>query len=154
VWHRGALPVDRAASRSCPMPFVLRRILPSLLMLFLFVGALWVLHRELRTYHYRDVIAAFSAISNMQLGIALGLTALSYLVLTGYDVLALRYLKKKLDYGRTALTSFVGYVFSHNLSVLGGSVAKFRLYSAWGISPVETATIVLFCGWTFWLGFF
>jgi len=136
------------------MPVLLRRILPPVAMLLLFGGALWVLHRELRGYGYHEVIGAFSAIPHARIGLALALTTMSYLVLTGYDALALRYLKKKLDYGRTALTSFVGYVFSHNLSVLGGGVAKLRLYSAWGISPVETATIVLFCGWTFWLGFF
>src|SRR5262245_43327463 len=106
-----ALKIRVCYVRSHPMSVVLRRILPSLLMLLLFVGAVWVLHRELRGYGYREVIDAFSAISNTQLGLALVLTALSYLVLTGYDALALRYLKKKLDYGRTALTSFVGYVF-------------------------------------------
>ena len=38
---------------------------------------------------------------------ALGFTATSYWVISGYDVLALRYLRKRLPYGRILFTCFI-----------------------------------------------
>ncbi len=82
------------------------------------------------------------------------LTILSYVVLTGYDVLALRYLGRRLAYGRTALASFIGYVFNMNLglSVLGSTAVRYRLYSTWGLGAVEIGKIVAFCALTTGLG--
>ncbi len=60
-----------------------------------------------------------------------------------------------LRYRQIALASFVGYAFSHNVgaSFLGGGAIRYRLYSSWGLSASEIATIVAFNGITFWLGF-
>jgi uncharacterized membrane protein YbhN (UPF0104 family) len=82
-------------------------------------------------------------------------TAASYGLLTGYDALACRYLVQALRYRQIALASFVGYAFSHNVgaSFLGGGAIRYRLYSSWGLSASEIATIVAFNGITFWLGF-
>ena len=85
--------------------------------------AVWVLQHQLRVFHYHDLTRSIEAIPRRRLCLALMLTVLSYLVLTGYDVLALHYLRHPLKYGKIALASFVGYVFSYNigLSILGGS---------------------------------
>lgn len=130
------------------------RTLTPLLSIGLLAATAWVLHHELKAYHYSDVINHLKSLPGRQVAWAVFFTVASYLLLTGYDVLGLRYIRRKLDYGRTAITSFVGYVFSHNLTLLGGSAARYRIYSAWGISAWETAVIVLFCGVSFWLGFF
>ena len=81
-----------------------------------------------------------------QIEIALALTVVSYLILTGYDALALRYLGRPLPYRRTALASFLGYAFAHNigLSVLGGAAPRYRLYAAWELPPVEIALLIGF----------
>src|SRR5262245_35942860 len=120
------------------MSLHLRRLAP-LLVLALLAGAALLLHHELRAYHYDDVRRALEATAPRQVLIALVLTALSYWILTGYDALALRYLERPLPYRRTALASFLGYVFSHNigLSVFGGAAPRYRLYSAWGLAPAE-----------------
>lgn len=86
--------------------------------------------------------------------LAVFITALDYFVLTFYDTLALRYLRHQLRYSQIAFASFVGYVFGHNLTILGGSTAKHRIYSALGISTAEIAKLIVFCSVTFWLGFF
>jgi phosphatidylglycerol lysyltransferase len=127
-----------------------------LLGLVLFAVACVVLHKELRTHHYSEVKASLRQIPAPQILLALGLTALSYLVLTGYDALALRYVRHPLAYGKIALVSFIAYAFSHNIGmalVSGGSV-RYRLYSAWGFSAIEITKVVIFCALTFWLGFF
>ena len=124
--------------------------------LALFTVALVVLHKELGKYHYSDLKQTLRSLPAPQILLALLLTASSYFVLTGYDTLALRYICHPLAYGRIALVSFIAYAFSHNMGmalVSGGSV-RYRLYSAWGFSPIEITKVVVFCGLTFWLGFF
>jgi phosphatidylglycerol lysyltransferase len=82
------------------------------------------------------------------------LTAANYLVLTGYDALALRYIHHALPYRHIALASFIGYAFSNNLSLLAGGAARLRLYPAWGVSAGEVSKVVAFCTLTFCLGLF
>ena len=122
--------------------------------LLLFSAMLWVLHRELQQYHYHDIVSQVEAISVWRLALALLLTALNYLVLTGQDALAVRYLRYPLSYGKIALASFLGYVFSHNIgfALLSSASIRYRLYSTWGLSTGEIATIVAFTGVTFWFG--
>jgi len=124
--------------------------------LALFVVALAVLRRELGAYHYREILQSLRTLPALGVGAALALTALNYLVLTGYDALALRYIRRPLGYGRTALASFVGYAFSNNvgLSMLAGSAVRFRLYTSWGLSAVEIAKVVAFYTASLWLGLF
>ncbi|HJY81367.1 MAG TPA: bifunctional lysylphosphatidylglycerol flippase/synthetase MprF [Candidatus Binatia bacterium] len=122
--------------------------------LLLFVVALWVLHHELQEYHYHDVVRHMEKLSAQRLFRALVLTIASYVVLTGYDTLSLRYVHRPLAYGKIALASFIGYAFSHNIgfSLLSGGSVRYRFYSAWGLSAVEITTVVVFNGLTFWFG--
>lgn len=54
---------------------------------------------------------------------------------------------------RVALVSFVGAVISLNFgALLGGSTVRYRLYSAWGFSPIEIIRLVLMLAVTFWVG--
>ncbi|HUV65746.1 MAG TPA: hypothetical protein VMW24_17755 [Sedimentisphaerales bacterium] len=101
--------------------------------LCLFAAAMLVLHRELRHYHYRDIVAELRQVKPAFLVLAAFLTVLDYLVLTLYDALALRYIQRRLEWSKIALASFVGYVFSHNMTIVGGSTARYRIYSALGV---------------------
>jgi len=120
----------------------------------LFAGARWLLHRELRHDDVRVLLAAAGAIPREAIALALLCTTASYLVLTLYDVLALEHVGRRLRYGKTAITSFVSCVISHNLGFggMGGTAVRFRLYTAWGLSAAEIAEEVAFCGLTSWLG--
>jgi len=133
----------------------LARALGPALGIALFVGAIWILHREIQQYHSGDVLHHLRAIGKPQLALALGLTMLSYVALTGYDWLAARYAQAVLDYPRLALASFVAYVFSHNigLAFFGGSAVRYRMLSSFGLQPAAIARIVGFNVLTFWLGF-
>ena len=124
--------------------------------LLFFTVALWVLHYTLKEYHYRDIIQGLQGFSVKRLLFALVLTIVNYLVLTAYDTLAFRYIQHPLPYGKIAFTSFLGYVFSHNIgfSILGGGAVRYRFYSAWGLSAFDITKVVAFCALTFWLGLF
>ena len=128
------------------------RALGPLVGIALFCGAIWILERELR---HGDVLAHLRAIPLQRLALALALAALSYLALTGYDTLAIRHVKAPLDYPRVALTSFIAYVFSHNigLAFFGGSAVRYRMLTSFGLSVSEIARVVVFNATTFWLGF-
>jgi phosphatidylglycerol lysyltransferase len=132
----------------------LRHHAASLLLAVLLGAAVWLLHHELRTYQYNDIRRALQAIPSARIGLAILLTAVSYWILTAYDVLALRHLDRRLPYRRTALASFLGYAFAHNVgvSVLGGAAPRYRLYSAWGLSAIEIATVLGFAAVMFWMG--
>jgi phosphatidylglycerol lysyltransferase len=136
----------------------LKRIAPflkPLLILALFAVALRVLQDTLAHYRYRDVIAYISALPHNQLLLAIALTLLGYLVMTGYDTLAFRYIRHPLPYFKIALASFIGYAFNNNVGfsgLVGGSL-RYRLYNAWRLTAVEIAKVIVFCTVSFWLGF-
>ena len=138
------------------MNYRLRKILGPGLSLILFAAAVWLLHNELRTYHLRDILPAFHAIPGAHLWAAAGLTILSYAVMTGYDILAMRYIQYPLSYPKIGLASFIGYAFSNNIgmSMIAGASVRYRLYSAWGLSALQITQVVAFCALTLWLGFF
>jgi uncharacterized membrane protein YbhN (UPF0104 family) len=101
-----------------------------------------------------DIRAALSQIGWPRLFAAASVTALSYGVLTGYDVIALRIVEKHVHYGRAALASFTSYVFSHNFgfALLTGGTARLRIYQPAGLTIGEVAHIMVLTGVTFWSG--
>lgn len=124
--------------------------------LILFSIALWVLHHELKEYRFHDILQYLKNLPDQQLLTALFLTFLSYLVMTGYDILAIKYIRHPFEYLKIALASFIGYAFSNNigLSMIAGASIRYRLYSSWGFSAFDITQIVAFCTLTLWLGFF
>ena len=133
-----------------------RRILAPALSIVLFTAAIWLLHSELRNYHLRDILNALQSVPAGRLAAAVGLTILSFTVMTGYDVLALRYIRHPLAYPKVGLASFICYAFSNNIgmSMIAGASVRYRLYSAWGLSALQITQVVAFCTLTLWLGFF
>ena len=131
-----------------------RAALTGLLGLACFLGALWLLHRELAAYHYRDLAAALAALPRWRVVLALLATAASYLLLTAQDSLALAYLRHPLPYRRTAFASFLGQALAHSAghSLISGGSVRYRLYSAWGLSTYESTAVVGFCEAAQWLG--
>ncbi len=123
--------------------------------LILFYLALWALRREIKLNNLQDVLQYFEEISYSRFFTALAFSFGSYWALTFYDFLGLRHIKKTLSYGRVALTSFIAYTFSHNIGaapITGGGI-RYRLYSKWGLTAGESASVLVICGMTFWVGF-
>lgn len=142
------------ASFSRDMPSRLRPFLLPGLSLLLFLAAVWAIHRELASWPLVDVLAAIDGFGRGQLLAAVLLTGLGYGSLALYDALALRYLEKPIPAPRAALAGFVGYAFSHTigLPLLTGGAVRYRLYTAWGLSAVEIASIVAFNSVSLWVG--
>jgi phosphatidylglycerol lysyltransferase len=130
--------------------------LGPLIGLLLFAAALWMLRRELKEYSYHDVMRSLEGLPALRLYIALALTLFNYFVMTGYDILALRYIRSPLPYRKIALVSFIGYAFSINigLSMIAGGTVRYRLYSSWGLSAQEIAKVIASYTLALWLGLF
>ena len=132
----------------------LQRYAP-LLGFMLLLAAIWILYRQLQVYHLQDIIYQIKALPPSRLLLALLLTGLSYVTLSGYDALSLHYIRCPLTYEKMALAAFMSYAFGHNAGMVwlsSGSV-RYRLYLSWGVSTLDTAKVVLVCNLTFWLGF-
>lgn len=117
--------------------------------------ALWFLNSELHKYRLEEVTARLSDIPNLYILFSLLLSFLSYLVLTGYDALGVRYIGEDLPPGKIIRAGYVGYAFSHNIGlalITGGSI-RYRIYSAWGFSGLQVTQIVGFSAFTLWIGF-
>lgn len=112
------------------------------------------LHHLTQEVRAGDVRAAFHRIAPAQLVAAIGLTAVSYLALTLYDVLALGIIGRPLPWRVAALASFTSYTLSHNLGLgwLTGGSARYRVYTAAGLDGPDVARIIVIAGTTFWMG--
>ena len=130
------------------------RWLAPVLSVAVFALVVAVLHHVLGNYRLHDVIAAVKAIPRRAVATATVLTVGSYLMLTLYDWLGVRYVQKPVSYARTALTSFIAYAFGHNLSLAAftGAAVRYRLYSSVGLTAVDVATIVSMCALTTAIG--
>jgi len=132
----------------------LRRHGPAVFGVGLLVGAIYVVQREFRGLSVAEIRAAMVAIPSSALWLAAGWTVLAYLLLAVYDKLGSAYAGRPVSWTRSFLASFCGYSLAHNLgfAAVSGAAVRYRLYSAWGLSPIEIAKVVGFTSLTFGLG--
>jgi phosphatidylglycerol lysyltransferase len=114
----------------------------------------WVLHHQLAHLHVKRVLAHLHAIPGRQVLEALGFTALSYWLLTTYELLALRYLRRTIPYTRILFNAFIAYSFSHTLgfSAFTQTAIRLRLYATARVSAIDVATVSVFCSVSFGIG--
>ncbi|MEZ5319095.1 MAG: bifunctional lysylphosphatidylglycerol flippase/synthetase MprF [Vicinamibacterales bacterium] len=132
----------------------LRQALPTVLGLAIFLAALGVLRSELQAVHWRDVSAGVFGIPGLRVAAAVVLTVLNYLVLAGYDLVALAYVGRRLSRWRVTAVSLVAYAIANNVgfAMLSGASIRYRFYSRWGVTAGELSRVVFSYSVTFWLG--
>ncbi len=120
----------------------------------IFCAAIVVLYHEFASVSLHDAFASLAASPAHQILTAVWLTAASYLLLTGYDFLALRYVQRRLRYRDVLLASFTAFVFSNNIGfqLLSGGSTRYRIYLSFGLDAVEIGEIVAFCTFSYALG--
>lgn len=116
--------------------------------------AAFLLYRTLSRYSPSEIMQSLGSIPTARLLAATGFAACSYLCLTGFDWLAVRYAGKPLPYRQAALASFTALSIGHNIGVaaLSSGAVRYRFYSRWGLSAAEVAKVILFSGVTVGIG--
>lgn len=131
------------------------RALGSLLVALIFVGAVWLLAKELRHYTLAEILDHIRQTPAHRIAWAIGLTIFSYVVLVGYDLVAVLFVGLKLPVWKVGLASFVSYAFSYNFgATLAGTSVRYRLYAGWRVPPLKILELLLILGLTFWFGLF
>jgi uncharacterized membrane protein YbhN (UPF0104 family) len=114
----------------------------------------YLVWRITRQYKLDEVMEAVGVIPKWRLMLAGVFAALSYLCLTGFDWLAVRYVGRPLPWRKCALASFVALSIGHNVGVAAFSsgAIRYRFYSRWGLSGAEIVKVIVFCALTVGLG--
>ncbi len=122
------------------------RMIVQLLVLGFLVAAAAVLQQRLADYPWHRLGDDLAAISPWAMAFAVVATALSYLVMIGYDALALAYVDHRMPFRRYAAASFVATAFGNSLgaSALVGAALRARVYSTWGLPAFAIARVTGF----------
>lgn len=130
------------------------RSLGLVLPVVLLAAGAWAIDRELRGIRWHEVEAAVAALPVAAIALAVGLTALDFLVLSGYDALGLRYAGRALSYPRVAAVAFASYALGNGIgfALVSSSSIRYRLYAQWGLTAADVGRVVAFTATTFWLG--
>ncbi|MBV8617104.1 MAG: lysylphosphatidylglycerol synthetase family protein [Acetobacteraceae bacterium] len=122
--------------------------------MLLLLAAVYAVQKEFRNLEPAEIGRAIRAIPTRPLALAFLCTVLTYGVLTLYDRLGTLYAGHRLGYRRVAFASFCAFALSHNLgfAAVSGAAVRYRLYSHWGLTPLETGKTIAFCSLTFGLG--
>ena len=100
--------------------------------------ALWLLFHEVAQYNWHEIEQCLSSMSPTKIFFSLGLVVLNFVVLIGYDWLALKAIGVRLELPKVAFASFTGFVASYNFgATLGGIPVRYRIYSAFGLGAVQ-----------------
>lgn len=116
--------------------------------------AFWLLWRGLQRYTFDQIMDSIRAVPATHLALSAFFAACSYVCLTGFDWLAIRYLGHRLPYRKVALASFTSLSLGHSIGFAGLSSGpiRYRFYSHWGLSAADVAQLVVHCGATVALG--
>lgn len=126
------------------------------LTLAIFSAAVMVLRDMLAHLRWSDVLDELARTSNKKIMLASLCTVASFVALVFHDGLALKIIGRKLAAWKIAKTSFISYGIGHSvgLSSLAAGSVRLRMYSAYGLGPLEIGAVIVLCSITFALGVF
>jgi len=123
---------------------------------FFFALAAIMLYWQLRNYSFMDILRALWRIPINNLAYAVMACFSGYIVLSFYDYLALRYVHQshKVGWWKWMLAGMLGFAISNNAgtAVVSGGAIRFRLYTRWRIKAADIVKMLVFSGFTYFLG--
>lgn len=143
--------------RARPFQWLLRpEVLWSAAAAGILVLASTVLYRMSGEIRYSDIETALSNVAPWQIGLAIGLTFLSFLGMGLYDIVASRCVAPgKVPARLAAFAGMTGYALSNALGFhmfVGGPV-RYRIYASTGLDAADVGRIVGIAFGALWLGF-
>lgn len=112
------------------------------------------LRNVLGSVRYGEIVAAMHDTPSSRLFAAVLATAVSYLVLSGYDVSALRFVGAQVKRSAVLFISFIAYALGNTVGVgvLTGAAVRMRLYTAEGLDPPKITALIAFNALAFGIG--
>jgi uncharacterized membrane protein YbhN (UPF0104 family) len=132
----------------------IRQIAPIALALTLFGLAVAAIGQEFKHYTFAQLLESLAAIPADDKGKAILLMVLGYIVMTGNDFLAFRYIGRRLSPGKIARASFISYALSNTVgfTIFSGTAIRYRFYTPTGVGTLAIAKAITFTHFSFWLG--
>lgn len=117
-------------------------------------GMMYLLFQNLSKFDYVSILETVKSYSPLSIFLAVAFTAVSYLLMGGYDWLGQAYIGKRQNLKRTFLVAFYSYVLSLNvgLSIVSSSAVRYKMYQGWGYKARDIAKLIVFASVSFWLG--
>lgn len=116
--------------------------------------AAFLLQRTLRSYDAADILKSVLAVSPARFATICAFALGSYVCLTAFDTLGVRYAGAKLPYWRIAIVSMTSLSLGHSIgfAALSSGAIRYRLYSRLGLGIEQIAKVILLCAITVALG--
>ncbi|MCK9608259.1 MAG: bifunctional lysylphosphatidylglycerol flippase/synthetase MprF [Methylomonas sp.] len=123
--------------------------------MLLFACALYMVHQQLKQYDLSEILASLQNTRLDVISAAVLLMLLNYLVLAGYDWLALRFTGHgNIPLPKMIAAALLSYAISNNTGhawAAGGSI-RYRFYAKWGVPGWDILKISFFQAVTYLLG--
>lgn len=147
--------VDSASPSQSPVRRFLSNHAGSIVGVLVFALALWLLNHQIHEHSVAEISASFRNIPPSSLLCAFLLTLANYPILIAYDWLAIKAIGKQIPMRKIIGASFLAYSIGNVLgALLGGATIRYRLYSDSELTPADVLKLIVFIGWTFWVGLF
>lgn len=116
--------------------------------------AAFLLQRTFRSYDAADILKSVLAVSPARFATICAFALGSYVCLTAFDTLGVRYAGAKLPYWRIAIVSMTSLSLGHSIgfAALSSGAIRYRLYSRLGLGIEQVAKVILLCAITVALG--
>lgn len=134
---------------------ILRQIFNLIPLIFLLV-AIWLIHTQLQNINFKDFINEIHLWNMRDIDYAFFLTALNFLILSGYDLVGLSQVGVKLPFWKVFSTSFGAFSISNIVghSLFSGTSIRVESYAKEGIPIGKITQVSIQNTITFWLGYF
>ena len=132
----------------------LKQFIAPVLGAALFALSLVFIRETLSTASLEEIIGGLWSLSLNTLALGATFTAISYVLLLTYDIVALRASRVKIPVSSAAHTGFIACAMSQTLGfgMLTGGAVRLRLYGALGVPASDIVGITVVAGFAFWLG--
>lgn len=123
-------------------------------MLGIFVAAIFALTELIHEINAHEVVEAFQNTAPDAIVMSVLAAIASYVVMIGYDFTATRYAGLTLKFGQVAPVSFCAFGLGNMLGFgwLSSGAVRYRLYSAFGVTPDAIARMIGFIALGFGIG--
>lgn len=129
-------------------------ILKKVVALALLALAVGLIYFRLRNLDVGELKDALRNIPGNKMLLALLLIAVDYLLLSGFDLMSLRYIGKDLPFRKVFCSSYISYTFNFNFgSWIAGFPFRYRVYSLWGLSATDITKILAVSIASNWIGY-